>query len=165
MIVCADNDTTDIDPLNYSDDANIRAISFQVGTQRFPEGKAIANGTTNVLDPEMYALSQRNKDFADVQFAPTVEDQQGWTLNGKKVRHWSFRQNFKQTPGMLGGGLQTLADGRLLINISQYPNPPEMTPDFTAENIPTFAGKTFHVFWTTDHEMSIDYNGVRLLPA
>ncbi|TPX53251.1 hypothetical protein PhCBS80983_g06337, partial [Powellomyces hirtus] len=120
----------DVDKLNYSDDANIRTVSFQVGTQRFPEGKSISNGSlrdglVSTVDPEMYALSQRNKDFNNIAFAPTLQDMEGWELNGKKVKHWSLRQNFKSSPDMIGGGLQTLADGRIMINISQYPNPPE----------------------------------------
>ncbi|KND01514.1 uncharacterized protein SPPG_03311 [Spizellomyces punctatus DAOM BR117] len=170
MLVTTDNVRTDVDKLNYSDDAAIRTISIQVGTQCFPEGKSISNGSehsgvVSTIDPEMYALSQRNKDFNDIKFAPTMTDLKGWTLEGKKIQHWSWRQNFKQTPDMIGGGLQTLADGHILINVSQYPNPPEVAPDFTGASIPTFKDKTFHVFWTTDHEMCIDRDGVRLLPA
>ncbi|TPX53329.1 hypothetical protein PhCBS80983_g06312 [Powellomyces hirtus] len=193
MLVTTDKDHEDVDKLNYSDDAYIRTVSFQVGTQHFPEGKSISNGSPRdggkvTIDPEMYALSQRNKDFNNIAFGPTIKDMEGWELHGKKIKHWSLRQNFKQTPDMIGGGLQTLADGRILINISQYPNPPEITPDFTTGGppvvdtpatggtggtaatykpgpIPKFKGKTFHVFWTTDHEMLIDYSGVRLVPA
>lgn len=167
MVVTEDKVRTDVDRLNYSDDTSIRTISLQVGTSRFPEGKAISSGT---YDPEAYALSQRSKDFNDIRFAPSMSDLEGWTLNGKKVQHWSWRQNFKQSPDMIGGGLQTISDGRVMINISQYPNPPEPTPNFTTGGaggaaVPTFKNKTFHVFWTTDHELQIDYNGVRLLPA
>ncbi|KNC97279.1 uncharacterized protein SPPG_07208 [Spizellomyces punctatus DAOM BR117] len=182
MLVTTDNVRTDVDKLNFSEDAGIRTVSIQVGTQRFPEGKAIANGSaragTNIIptvDPEMYALSQRNKDFNDVRFAPTMSDLEGWALAGKKIQHWSWRQNFKQSPDMIGGGLNTLADGHILINVSQYPNPPEVADfpsptlaDGTTANpdyIQTFKDKTFHVFWTTDHEMRIDRDGVRLLPA
>lgn len=175
MLVTIDNTRDDVDKLNFSEDAGIRTVSIQVGTQRFPEGKSISNGSgyngiVSTIDPEMYALSQRQKDFNDVKYAPTIKDLEGWTLGGKRIQHWSWRQNFKQTPDMIGGGLQTLADGRILINISQYPNPPETTPDFATgavggTAIPTFKDKTFHIFWTTDHEMRIDYNGVRLLPA
>ncbi|TPX53508.1 hypothetical protein PhCBS80983_g06274 [Powellomyces hirtus] len=199
ILVTTDKDREDVDKLNYSDDAYIRTVSFQVGTQRFPEGKSISNGSPRdgkvTIDPEMYALSQCNKDFNNIAFAPTIMDMEGWELHGKKIKHWSLRQNFKQTPDMIGGGLQTLADGRILINISQYPNPPEITPNFETDGwvyvpaspavaaagdnpavaavaahyvpgpIPKFKGKTFHVFWTTDHEMLIDYSGVRLLPA
>ncbi|TPX53186.1 hypothetical protein PhCBS80983_g06350 [Powellomyces hirtus] len=159
MLVTTNKDREDVDKLNYSDDAYIRTVSFQ-----------------------------RNKDFNNIAFAPTLKDMEGWELNGNKIKHWSLRQNFKQTPDMIGGGLQTLADGRILINISQYPNPPEITPDFNAgvqvvdnpgnqaveppvartyKNVPypKFKGKTFHIFWTTDHEMLIDYSGVRLGPA
>ncbi|KNC99230.1 uncharacterized protein SPPG_05487 [Spizellomyces punctatus DAOM BR117] len=154
--------------------------------ERFPQGKAIGHGSektgfVSTIDPEMYALSQRNKDFNDVKFAPTMSDLKGWDLGGKKIKHWSWRQNFKQTPDMIGSGLQTLADGRILINVSQYPNPPE-TADFPSETIttgtgdsqttspnpayiPTFKNKMFHVFWTTDHVMSIDKDGIRLVPA
>ncbi|TPX53248.1 hypothetical protein PhCBS80983_g06341 [Powellomyces hirtus] len=176
MIVTSDKTPGDnVDKLNYSDDANIDTVSFQVGTQRFPEGKSISNGTArdrlvSTVDPEMYAMSQRNKDFNNIAFAPTLQDMEGWVLNGKKIKHWSLRQNVKQAPEMIGGGLQTLADGRIMINLSQYPNAPEITPDFATGGtggtaIPTFKDRTFHVFWTTDHEMQIDYNGVRLLPA
>ncbi|TPX53079.1 hypothetical protein PhCBS80983_g06370 [Powellomyces hirtus] len=175
MLDTTDKDHTDVDKLNYSDDAYIRTVSFQVGTQRFPEGKSISNGSVRegngvTIDPEMYALSQCNKDFNNIAFAPTLQDMEGWVLNGKKVKHWSLRQNFKQSPDMIGGGLSTLADGRIMINISQYPNPPEITPNFKTDGpgggaIPKFKGKTFHVFWTTDHEMLINYSGVRLVPA
>ncbi|TPX53395.1 hypothetical protein PhCBS80983_g06296 [Powellomyces hirtus] len=171
MIVTTEKDNDGVDKLNYSDDAGIRTISFQVRTTRFPEGKAIANSTSGgTLDPEMYALSQRNKDFADVRFAATLNDMEGWEFNGKAINHWSYRQNFKQSPDMLGGDLQTIADGRILVNLSQYPNPPETTPNFTTGGyggtaIPDFRNKTFHCFWTTDHELQIAYDGVRLLPA
>ncbi|KAI8996192.1 hypothetical protein BC832DRAFT_595536 [Gaertneriomyces semiglobifer] len=164
MLVTMKHGDDTVDKLNYSDDAGIRTVSIQVGTSRFPEGKAIFNGSSNgVLDPEMYALSQRYKDSTDVCYAPTSADLTGWALNGKSVKHWSWRQNFKQSQDMIGGGLQTLADGRIMINISQYPNPPETTPNFAPNT--TFKDKTFHVFWTTDHEMQITRDGVRLVPA
>ncbi|KAJ3166357.1 hypothetical protein HDU87_002211, partial [Geranomyces variabilis] len=87
MLVTTDKTQTNIDKLNYSTDANIRTISLQVGTQRYPEGKAISNGTVTsgqsvTIDPEMYALSMKSRDFSDVKFSPTIEDLEGWTHNG-----------------------------------------------------------------------------------
>ncbi|KNC99714.1 uncharacterized protein SPPG_05097 [Spizellomyces punctatus DAOM BR117] len=95
MLVTTDNVLTDVDKLNYSDDAGIRTVSIQVGTERFPQGKAIGHGSektgsVSTIDPEMYALSQHNKDFNDVKFAPTMSDLKGWTLGDKKIKHWSL---------------------------------------------------------------------------
>ncbi|KAJ3159864.1 hypothetical protein HDU88_008413 [Geranomyces variabilis] len=133
-------------------------------TQRYPEGKAISNGSpvdgkVTTVDPEMYALSMKTRDFSDVKFSPTIDDLEGWEHNGKAVQHWSWRQNFKQSPDMIDGGLSTLADGRVMINISQYPNPPALTPDFTNTDNPiaTFKDKTFHVFWTTDRSRNENF--------